>query len=106
MEISTKLNSATISAINRLWQSVSFNDSRQGKINKNIVEVVASKFIKKQLSRVGKPDKKEFTLPLNFYQAATLETYLRAAAYVAFDFQSLEFIQVIKYCDQLHQKTQ
>lgn len=103
--IKSKLNTQALQAINRLWQELEFEDSYQGRINKNIVEVTGAKFIRKQLSCFSKDHKKEFTMSLHYFEAATIKTYLRSAAYTRYHHQSLEFVLITTYCNQLHQKT-
>lgn len=106
MEIQTTLNTNTLQAINKLWSHIDFQDNWQGNINKSIVQFTAAKFLKKQVSRMGKKPGKDFTISLQHFEAVIISTYLRAAALLYYSSTSLEHIQVNNYCNQLHQKVQ
>lgn len=101
---STQLSGNTLTAINQVWQYVEFSENAQGKIDKSILEYTAQKFLKKQISRIGKNPKKEFTISINYFELVILERKLREVL-DRMDFESHEFSLLIQYCNQLHPQT-
>ena len=106
MEIQTTLNHNTLFAINKLWSLMSFPGNVQGKIDKSIVEATAAKFMKKQLSRMGKSTDKDIKITLQYFEAATISNYLRGVNNQWLPSTSLEHIQISNYYNQIHQKIQ
>ena len=104
-QITTTINTETLQSINTLWKDVYFEQTDLGRVYKSICEFTALKFYKKQLSRVGKNPKKEFTLTLEYFEAAIISYHLRIAIVVLYRSDSLEYIRVNNFCNDLYQKT-
>lgn len=104
MEIQTTLKLTTLQTINQLWMQLDFEDTFQGRINKSIVQYTSTKFLKKEVSRIGKPKDKKFTISNHHFELAIIEQLLRAAVLVKFGSESFEYHQVTNYCNQIHQK--
>lgn len=99
--INTNLNNYTLSAINQIWKYIDFPEVDQSKIEISILEFTAQKFVKKQLSRIGKKADKEFTISLHYFEAVVLEKKLREVV-SRLDPTSYEFSTILLYCNNLH----
>ena len=103
MKIQVELSNHTLSAINQLW-GLPFDSTRQGKINQSVVQFASERFLKKAISRSGKPLNKPFTYSLYNFEGSVIEIYLRAAATIHFHPGTLERTLIDQLCNDINQK--
>lgn len=104
LSIEIKTDLFCLATINNMWSRIQFDNTTEGKVHKSIAELVMMRFIKKQLSRITKPNTK-FNLVFNYHEAYVIEKYLRAHNAEIHSFiQSLEYNTILDFCNTLHQK--
>jgi hypothetical protein len=103
MKIELTLTNETLQTINSLW-GIEFENTRVGKSNSSIIDFASGRFLRKALSRMGKPIKKEFKHSMYIFEADKIEIYLRAASCIKHTPSSLEQIIINKFCDDINQK--
>ena len=104
LTIEIKTDLFCLATINNMLYKIKFDINAEGKVHKSIAELVMMRLMKKQLSRITKPNTK-FNLVFNYHEAYVIEKYLRAHNAEIHSFiQSLEYNTILDFCNTLHQK--
>ena len=107
MKIDIHIKPPMLQKVNILISKLTFNYSKQDRIDLSIIKQIAVKFARKSFSLLGKDKSKAYKISIEYYEAEVLERKLRFRANLEHEMRHLadeDYYSLIEFCGFLNQK--